>query len=109
MKKETGIKDKKGVIICDGDYVSLEGNITADDSSGNFPNGWVFDEEDVYKVYWDERINNWSLDLGIEPNSDYNCKYMSHAINLLHKGKVEIKNKICGKSADLLIIDDPIK
>ena len=86
----TGLKDRNGLDILDGNFVSLDGNITADDSMGVLPNGWTFDESDVYQVYWDERIDNWSLRLGVEPDSDLNRKYMDHAVSLLHSGDVTV-------------------
>ena len=88
--KDTGLKDKNGKSIHEGDFVSLDGNMTMDNSLGELPNGWTFDESDVYKVYFDKRINTWSLDLGVEPNTPYNIKYMNHAVSLLHDGNVEI-------------------
>lgn len=87
------LRDSLGVIIKSGDFVSLDGNITADDSMGHLPNGWTFEESDVYEVYFDNRINNWSLKLGVEPDTEYNVKYMNHALSLLHGGKVLIVNK----------------
>lgn len=82
----TLLKDKHGFPIKDGDWVSLAGNMTADNSMGILPNGWTFDKEDVYQVYWDPRIDNWSLRLGVEPDSPYNCKYLNHAVGLLYQG-----------------------
>jgi hypothetical protein len=88
--KISELKDKNGVRIKSGDFVSLDGNMTTDDSLGALPNGWTFDETDVYEVYWDERISNWSLKLNVEPSNAYNVKYMNHAVSLLHSGDVEI-------------------
>lgn len=82
----TWIRDMNGDCIRDGDFVVLD-SITADDSLGLLPNGFIFEaDRDIYKVYFDKRINNWSLDLGVEPDSDYNIKYMNHAVGLLYLG-----------------------
>lgn len=89
-KENTGLLDSEGAAIHDGDWVSLDGNMTADDSFGELPNGWFFDEKDVYQVYLDPRINRWSLKLDVEPDTPYNCKYMSHAVSLLHSEDVKV-------------------
>lgn len=88
--RDTGLLDKTGRMIKEGDFVSLDGNITADDSMGDLPNGWSFDESDIYQVYWDQRIANWSLKLDVEPDSAYNVKYMNHAVSLLHSGDTQV-------------------
>lgn len=88
---KTNILDKNGNEILSGDLVSLDGNMTADNSHGLFlPNGWIFDEEDIYEVYFDVRIFQWSLKLGVDPDTPYNAKYMNHAVSLLHSGDVAI-------------------
>ena len=86
----TGISDRNGVEIREGDFVSLDGNITADNSFGALPNGWEFDEDDVYQVFFDNNIDAWSLKLDVEPDGPYNCKYYNHAVSLLHSGSVDI-------------------
>ena len=90
VNMKTGLKDKLGKEIMAGDWVSLDGNMTADNSLGVLPNGWTFEGDDSYEVYMDERIGQWSLKLGVEPDSAYNVKYMNHAVGLLHGGNVEI-------------------
>ena len=87
---ETGFKDRNGDMISDGDYVSLDGNMTSDNSMDFLPNGWVFDKDDIYQVYFDERIQDWSLKLDVEPDTAENVKYMNHAVSLLHDGQVTI-------------------
>jgi|GEM_PF-3695688 len=92
--KETRLKDKNGAMIHEGNFVSLDGNMTADNSMGFLPNGWTFGEDDVYEVYFDETIQNWSLKLGVEPDTAYNVKYMNHAVSLLHDESVKVVDKL---------------
>jgi len=92
-RKSTGLFDSEEKEIFNGDWVSLDGNMTADNSMGILPNGWTFDEEDIYKVYFDERINKWSLKLDTEPDTPYNVKYMNHAVSLLYDKRVLIVDK----------------
>lgn len=95
--KSTGIVDRKGREIREGDWVSLDGNMTADDSLGLLPNGFFFDEDDVFQVWWDDRCKAWGLRLGVQPNegADYiergtNTKYVNHAYSLLNDGDVTV-------------------
>ena len=88
--KLTGLFDCNNNEIKEGDYVGLQG-MTTDDSFGSLPNGWVFDKtEDIYKVYYDTRINNWALEIETDWNSAYDIKYLNHAMCLLHDGNCEI-------------------
>ena len=98
--KNTGLFDRDGIEIKEGDFVSLDGEMTADNSFGELPNGWIFDESDVYEVYFDERIKNWSLKLGVEPDTRYNRKYMSHAVGLIHDGNCKIVPHLTSRALD---------
>lgn len=91
----TGLIDCNNNEIKEGDYVALGDTMTTDDTLGYLPNGWFFNkEEHIYKVYWDTRINNWALDIDTDWNSDYDIKYLNHAMCLLHDGDCEIVDKI---------------
>ena len=87
---KTGFFDKHGTEIQSGDYVCLGHTMTTDDSISFLPNGWYFDAEDVYEVYYDQRVSNWSLKLGVEPDSDDDREYISHAVSIMHQGASEI-------------------
>jgi len=85
---DTGLKDRDGNTIFSDDLVSYDGIMTADDSLGSLPNGWTFEESDVYKVYFDTSIEEWSVDAGIRPDTPYNVKLLNHLTELLHEGEV---------------------
>ncbi len=96
----TELPDANGDMIVAGDTVSLDGNMTADNSLGLLPNGWFFDEEDIYEVYVDPRIGKLSLLLGEEfdgiPLADltpYNRKFMNHAVSLLWDGHATLHRR----------------
>lgn len=81
--------DRNGAEIRPGDFVSLDGNMTADDPMGALPNGWIFDESDVYQVAYDEQ-GGWSLLLSVDPDTPENVKWIKHAVSLLRDGLVEL-------------------
>lgn len=103
----TGLKDKNGNEIYEGDIVSLDGNITADNSMGILPNGWNFGKDDQYEVFWGE-LAGWELRMEVKSDSPYNAKYLNHARSLLIGGRCEIIGNIY-EHPHLLNKNDPQK
>jgi len=64
--------------IYEGDILSFDGNITADDSLGIEPNGYVYDEDSIHLVVWDNEIGGWSL--AFEKNAEWKYKHHTHGL-----------------------------
>ncbi len=51
----------KGKEIYDGDVLSFAGYMTADNSMGQEPNGYIYDDTSIHQVIWDNTIGAWGL------------------------------------------------
>ena len=76
--------DKSGKLINEGEYVSLGNTMTNHKGSGFFFDG----DDDIYEVFFDESIDDWSLIMNVKPKTFENVMFMNHALHLLH-------NKMC--------------
>ena len=81
----TGLHDKDGKEIWEGDIVSFDGNMTADNTMGFEPNGYIFDETSLHEVVWNGEHACW--DLRHDEDTEWKYRRDCHGLLIAKKCK----------------------
>jgi len=98
LMQYTGLKDRDDKEIYEGDILTFEGNMTADNSFGVEPNGYIYNETNIHAVVWNDELAGWEPKFAEEEE----WKYKRDTRGLMCGGDCEVVGNIY-ENPDLLV------